>query len=739
MSLQKFNPMSGQFDMVNQSSLVSDPDPTLSADLNLDGHSIVTNAGQDLPLSPGAGGNVIIDENTWPSTDGTPGQVVKTDGAGTLYWAADDAGLSAASNLETQQATLTTKAVTPASLNAVTALGKDTGFVSWGGSGVYYTKTANSLTLKRPGTGYIQSKRVDWLANQTVSSLLPGITHYIYINSSGIMGAFTSATQSTYENYIILFEMWVDATTPTPISTVVRENHPYSVQTDVSMFLHRVIGPVIQNTAGGANITLVNTKELKIVGTDVLEDHGLETIVPDSTGNAVSIHWCYTDASGKWINYLTQTTTPSIYNAAGTPTALPANRYGVFRIYVSKDDLNSSTPTYYAVINTAHYASLIAARAGINTGVAAATAELADIELAQLGYIIFSQASDSIVEVQIQKATLRGTITGAGASNLASAISTNTATFNGALSAADTNVQTALETLDDAAYTIVTTYNASGTHTLSTRAKYIDIILVSGGNAGGSGRRGDVNTDRFGGGGGTGGQISSSRLQRFMFTPSFLITVGGKGIGGTAITVDNTNGNAGSAGGISDIASKITTVGQSASNAGQGGTVTGGVSGGTTTNYSFNGWPATTTYAVQGGRASSISATPTSVNAFYNVTTGGGGGGGINTANVERSGGSGNGISRAIDATVLLAGGLTATPGNNGGNGNSSLVTAELFVFGSTGGGGGGASKTANAGAGGNGAWPGGGGGGGGASLNGFNSGRGGDGGDGGVIIIEYL
>lgn len=731
----KFNPITGSLDLVAPTVLADDPNPTLSADLDLNGFSIVTPPGVDLPLHPGAGGNVIIDENTWPSTDGTAGQVVKTDGAGNLYWAADATGLTAASGLETQQATINTKAVTPLSLNSLTAEGKDTGFVSWGGAGVYYSVAGTTFTLSRPGVGYIKSKRVDWLGAQSTAALAAGSTYFVYVDSTGTIGSTNVFSQTLYEDYIVLFEVWVDSSGMSYV-TVVKENHPYSVQTDTSVFLHRVIGTVIQNTAGGANITLVNTKELQIVGTDVLEDHGLETIIPDSTGNAITINWCYTTAAGKWGRYLQHSTTPSVYNNAGTVSALPANRYGVFRIYVSKDDLNSSTPTYYAVINTAHYASLIAARAGINTGVAAATNELAAIEVAQLGYIIYRESTDAIAEIQIQKATLRGTITGAGASNLASAISTNTATFNGALSAADTNVQNALETLDDAAYTIVTTYNASGTHTFNSRTRFVRLWLYNGGSGGGSGRRGDVNTERYGGGGGSGSTLIEYFVPITAFPNPVVLTIGAFGTGGAAQTSNNTNGNNGTAGGQTDIGS-ILFCNTAGSSTGSGGTAVSAIAGGATAIY-INNVHFSATFAGQSGINGS-NTTPANASAQSHFTFGGGGGGGLNVANSVGNGSVGRSLAKIGTTIAIRPGGNAGIAGADGGVGGDWGSANTYSWSGGMGGGGGGASKTANAGAGGKGGWPGGGGGGGGASLNGYNSGKGGDGGDGGVIIIEYL
>ena len=59
------------------------------------------------------------------------------------------------------------------------------------------------------------------------------------------------------------------------------------------------------------------------------------------------------------------------------------------------------------------------------------------------------QKSNCIINVLIEKSTLRTSTTGAGASNLASLISADVTNFDGILSSADVTVQLALDTIDD--------------------------------------------------------------------------------------------------------------------------------------------------------------------------------------------------------------------------------------------------------------------------------------------------
>jgi hypothetical protein len=353
-----------------------------------------------------------------------------------------------AGNTDVQVATSGSLVVTPSALNSLLSQSLDSGITSWGGAGSYYTVAAMNFTVDRPGTGLIKTKKVSWVGGQSVA-LTAAACNWIYMDATGMIGATTTRSPTLAQDNVLLFEVLADATPVTPVVVTVREDHPFSFDTPMSDWLHLNVGPIIQNLQGGANIALQGTKGVKIVGADVLSDHGLEVVIPDSAGAAITIKYFYTDAAGKWVQYASQATCPSVYNNAGAIAALTAGRFGVFRIYVSKDDIESTTPLYFAVINNAQYSSLSTARAAISSGVSAATNELYNLELAQLGYIILSQTTDTLVEFQVAKSVLRNTTTGSGATNLAGLVSTDVSTFNRSLISTDTNVQVALNSLDD--------------------------------------------------------------------------------------------------------------------------------------------------------------------------------------------------------------------------------------------------------------------------------------------------
>jgi hypothetical protein len=66
----------------------SDTTPQLGGDLDVNGNSIVSASNGDIAITPNGTGSIILHNLTWPSADGSPDQVLKTDGNGTLSFGA---------------------------------------------------------------------------------------------------------------------------------------------------------------------------------------------------------------------------------------------------------------------------------------------------------------------------------------------------------------------------------------------------------------------------------------------------------------------------------------------------------------------------------------------------------------------------------------------------------------------------------------------------------------------------
>jgi len=321
-----------------------------------------------------------------------------------------------------------------------------TGFLEFTGIGSIYTVAGTTFTLDRPGTGYIKGKKVSWLGAQNTGALAAEDTYFISIDDTGTLQTATSRSNGLYADEIVLFEMLVDVSSNV---IVVRDNHPYSFPVESSNWAHDVVGTVIANKNNGANITLNGTKAIEIDTADELEDHGLVVTIPDSGGVAETFSFMFTNGAGKWNRDSQVNTFPSEYNNGGVVAALGNNKYGIFRLFISKDDIEIATPTYYAIFDTSQYNNLGQAQTAVaNNSPANTSNELLDLEMAQLGFVIKEESSDNIVDVIIEK-SVAGTQTSMPSTNLASLVTTNTTNFDGWLSATDTTVQTALDTLDE--------------------------------------------------------------------------------------------------------------------------------------------------------------------------------------------------------------------------------------------------------------------------------------------------
>jgi len=376
------------------------------------------------------------------SSDGTDGQLlIAATGAGAPVWA---------DLISTDETIEITAGANTLDIEAGVGLITDTGFFLWDGAGPYFDDTVlGDFTVTQSGDGYINSSLVSWTAPQTVTGMTAGNSYIIYIDNTGTLQKTTTYSQAMFQNNIVLFECLRDSTAGTNNQVTVKENHPYNFQPSVSYWAHEAIGVIIENHNNGANITINGTQKIQINGADELSDHGLYTDIPDSAATAVVFNQYFTLASGKWARYLQSDTFDGAWDNAGAATALGANKYSVSRLYVSKDNLNAATPVYFSVLGDAQYNNKTAAQTAIANGaIPAISGELAFLELAQLGYIIFEESSTSIVQVIIAKQTSNSIIV-IGGTNQASLVLTDTTNFDHILTIADTTVQQALETIDE--------------------------------------------------------------------------------------------------------------------------------------------------------------------------------------------------------------------------------------------------------------------------------------------------
>jgi hypothetical protein len=247
-------------------------------------------------------------------------------------------------------------------------------------------------------------------------------------------------------------------------------------------------------------------------------------------------------------------------------------------------------------------------------------------------------------------------------------------------------------------------YTSSGSFTIPTGAKVLNVVVIGAGGGGGGGARNVANNG--GGGGGGGGGFSERMFSAFELGGADTVisyTVGSGGTGGTVTATGTTalSGNAGGAGGDSSFGTFLVAKGGGAGRTGANGVDSGGGVGGSGMWIGNSSGPA-------------YEASPTSIYAGG----GAGGNGGYQFIN--------NMLGAGISACTSLT---AATTASQAGSSNTSYNAP-------AGGGAGATSSTTTPSAGGAGGFPGGGGGGGGEGSTGGASGAGGAGGAGGGGLV---
>lgn len=113
-------------------NIVSDTTPQLGGNLDVNGNSIVSVANGNITITPDGTGKVIVDGLSFPTSDGSADQVLKTDGSGNLSFADVSGGTSWQSSI-----------VTGTTLSAVA------------GNGYWINTTSNACTVTLPASASV--------------------------------------------------------------------------------------------------------------------------------------------------------------------------------------------------------------------------------------------------------------------------------------------------------------------------------------------------------------------------------------------------------------------------------------------------------------------------------------------------------------------------------------------------------------------------------------------------------
>ena len=432
-----------------------------------------------------------------------------------------------------------------------------TGWLSWDGAGNYYSISGATLNILRPGTGRIRGAYTTWAGTENVT-LSANKSYYICISATNTISAIDAATivdadklvfatnlAAMMVQNIMLFSAWCDK--DSIITLITRNNHPYTYTAEIASHDHLRLGSVFLFNGAVINPLSAANRQIDLLGNDLIDDHGVYTNVPDSTGTAIdtiaiwrnaagyaqrlyrkiftvsgvsvtpTVGATYTqsgstytvtyttivagsgtvyawrstgsaepsasgtltkasgtgDASITYSAVIANRVVPVHYSNAGVPTLLGtggATRYGIYAIYALPNDFQTPStaaplPFYIAVLSTAAYSSTTNAANSIGTAANPSLtqfvvpAEIITLEPVLLGFVITDGSTRAIPTVSTngfvngvrsfkQTASTSGS---AGAVAVADAVNVSTATagFDSWLSATDTDVQTALSTLDE--------------------------------------------------------------------------------------------------------------------------------------------------------------------------------------------------------------------------------------------------------------------------------------------------
>ena len=332
-----------------------------------------------------------------------------------------------------------------------------TGFVDWSTVGATYwsyVPGTRVFTLEKRCTGIVKSSPVVCTVGQTVT-LTDYVTNFIYSDSTGVLKSTTTtdvdALAALYKDSVFLTQLYSDGTN----YIVKKECHPVEVNMGVSILWHDTISTLLANNGGATITTLVAAnRTIKMVGACKAYDHGLTTTIPDSAGAAISFSSFYTGASGMAIDGTGITAIPSKWqNTASTVANANNGQRIVVRVGVILDNLNSTAPQYVYSYHNATYGSNGAAATAIANGVILAfPSELFRLEILQLGYVTIQAdgaGGGTIVATTPAKQVFGANFITGPAAAAASGVITDVTNFNNILTSANTNVQSALETLDD--------------------------------------------------------------------------------------------------------------------------------------------------------------------------------------------------------------------------------------------------------------------------------------------------
>jgi hypothetical protein len=345
------------------------------------------------------------------------------------------------------------------------------GWTEWLGSGNYWGWAAGNpgtFTLLRGGEGYIRGKEVYFSAGQTVT-IAYNERVFVYIDEAGVLRKSSTNTAQNKKDRINLFVAQNDVNGE---FIVINNVHQYHTDIGARQWIDSAHGTVVDpegsllsryGTGTGASTT---DRQVNISSGTIIEVDIEESWLASTTG--VNMSHTYVNASGYFARDSYSKSFPMKYSNAGVPTAITTNSYGIFRVYVTKSDLNTAPPQIISEMNSAQYGNQAQADTVVANNTATNFGRL-DKEIAQIAQVVVrnTAAGGHVVSITTAKKTVGAIIGSSGVGSSANLVATDTSSFDKVISSAATTVQAALNEIDENAVSVDKVQTISGAKTFS--------------------------------------------------------------------------------------------------------------------------------------------------------------------------------------------------------------------------------------------------------------------------------
>ena len=180
--------------------LVQDTTPQLGGNLDINTYSIVSTSNGNINITPNGTGKVVLDGISYPTADGTAGQVLVTNGSGTLSFAAAETKPTitsiSPSTITNDATSFTITGTNFVSVPIVEAVNSSTGAIIRANSVSFTSSTSigANFTITTDGTYFVRVENNDGNAVRSTNAILTVSDAPTWTTSAGTLGTFSGGS-----------------------------------------------------------------------------------------------------------------------------------------------------------------------------------------------------------------------------------------------------------------------------------------------------------------------------------------------------------------------------------------------------------------------------------------------------------------------------------------------------------------------------------------------------------------